>query len=247
MYNGKRIWKFIFVSQNLALFPFNNSANIATSDDGWYVDAGVVVDGLGGNDKITGTSIYELGIYNDGTINTGKGNDTIKGTGYYSGIYNDGTINTGAGNDTITGAGSGIVNYGTINTGTGNDTITGTSSTGTDDYSGIIYNDGTINTGDGKDIVDALEGGFAGNGTTYLDAGNDTLKGFGAGNFYGGAGTDKLIFGEGTYVINGSTVVFNGATMNVNQFEKIGGANGGLFTFQDGTLTVSSTGVGTFG
>jgi len=149
-----------------------------------------------------------------------------------------------AGNDKIEGGGGrtgfGIYNGGTINTGTGNDTITGSGSTG-------IYNDsGTINTGDGKDIVDALEGGFAGNGTTYLDAGNDTLKGFGAGNFYGGAGTDKLIFGEGTYAISASTVVFNGVTMNVNQFEKIGGANGGLFTFQDGTLTVSSTGVGTF-
>ena len=123
----------------------------------------------------------------------------------------------------------------------GNDIIKGTSSTDSG-----IFNNGTINTGAGKDIVDALEGGFDGNGTTYLDAGNDTLKGFGTGNFYGGAGTDKLFFGEGTYVISGSTVVFNGATMNVNQFEKIGGANGGLFTFQDGTLTVSSTGVGTF-
>ena len=134
-----------------------------------------------------------------------------------------------------------------INALAGNDIIKGTSTyfTGTSTYAGI-FNYGTIKTGDGNDIVDALEGGFDGDGTTYLDAGNDTLKGFGTGNFYGGAGTDKLFFGEGTYVISGSTVVFNGATMNVNQFEKIGGANGGLFTFQDGTLTVSSTGVGTF-
>ena len=200
-----------------------------------------------GKDTITGTGTGDFyGIGNDGTINTGAGNDRITGTGG-TGIYNDdGTINTGDGNDIIKGTsstGSGISNYGTINTGDGNDRITGTGGTGSG-----IYNDddGTINTGDGNDIVDALEGGFDGEGTTYLDAGNDTLKGFGTGNFYGGAGTDKLFFGEGTYVISGSTVVFNGATMNVNQFEKIGGANGGLFTFQDGTLTVSSTGVGTF-
>ena len=172
------------------------------------------------NKADTAISVTGWEVLEGVVINALAGNDIIKGTSStYYGIFNDGTINTGDGNDRITGTGgtgSGISNY------------------------------GTINTGDGNDIVDALEGGFDGDGTTYLDAGNDTLKGFGTGNFYGGAGTDKLFFGEGTYVISGSTVVFNGATMNVNQFEKIGGANGGLFTFQDGTLTVSSTGVGTF-
>ena len=211
------------MANNLKSFKFTNKADTAISVTGWEVLEGVVINALAGNDIIKGTSSTDSGIGNYGTINTGDGKDTITGTGTgdFYGIGNDGTINTGAGNDRITGTGG---------TGSG------------------IYNDddGTINTGDGNDIVDALEGGFAGNGTTYLDAGNDTLKGFGTGNFYGGAGTDKLFFGEGTYVISGSTVVFNGATMNVNQFEKIGGANGGLFTFQDGTLTVSSTGVGTF-
>ena len=253
------------MANNLKSFKFTNKADTAISVTGWEVLEGVVINALAGNDIIKGTGIFNYGriktgdgkdtitgtgdfygIGNDGTINTGAGNDRITGTGG-TGIYNDdGTINTGDGNDIIKGTsstGSGISNYGTINTGDGNDRITGTGGTGSG-----IYNDddGTINTGDGNDIVDALEGGFDGDGTTYLDAGNDTLKGFGTGNFYGGAGTDKLFFGEGTYVISGSTVVFNGATMNVNQFEKIGGANGGLFTFQDGTLTVSSTGVGTF-
>ena len=211
------------MANNLKSFKFTNKADTALSVTGWEVLEGVVINALAGNDIIKGTSSTYYGIFNNGTINTGAGNDTIIGTG--------------------TGNFYGILNYGTINTGDGNDRITGTGGTGTG-----IYNDddGTINTGDGNDIVDALEGGFDGDGTTYLDAGNDTLKGFGTGNFYGGAGTDKLFFGEGTYLISGSTVVFNGATMNVNQFEKIGGANGGLFTFQDGTLTVSSTGVGTF-
>ena len=230
------------MTNNLKSFKFTNKADTAISVTGWEVLEGVVINALAGNDIIKGTSSTDSGIGNYGTINTGDGKDTITGTGTYSGISNYGTINTDTGNDTIIGTGDfyGIFNEGTINTGAGNDTIIGTS-TGTG-----IFNDGTIDTGAGNDIVDALEGGFDGDGTTYLDAGNDTLKGFGTGNFYGGAGTDKLFFGEGTYVISGSTVVFNGATMNVNQFEKIGGANGGLFTFQDGTLTVSSTGVGTF-
>ena len=207
------------MANNLKSFKFTNKADTAISVTGWDVLEGVVINARAGNDIIKGTSSTYSGIFNNGTINTGTGNDTITGTGDFYGIFNDGTINTGDGNDRITGTGG--------------------------DFYGI-FNYGTIKTGDGNDIVDALEGGFDGDGTTYLDAGNDTLKGFGTGNFYGGAGTDKLFFGEGTYVISGSTVVFNGATMNVNQFEKIGGANGGLFTFQDGTLTVSSTGVGTF-
>ena len=233
------------MANNLKSFKFTKKADTAISETGWEVLEGVVINALAGNDIIKGTSTRRRrAILNYGTINTGAGKDTIIGTstGTYSGISNYGTINTDTGNDTIIGTstGIGIFNNGTIDTGDGKDTITGTG-TG---YG--ILNYGTINTGAGKDIVDALEGGFDGDGTTYLDAGNDTLKGFGTGNFYGGAGTDKLFFGEGTYVISGSTVVFNGATMNVNQFEKIGGANGGLFTFQDGTLTVSSTGVGTF-
>ena len=209
------------MASNLKSFKFTKKADTAISVTGWEVLEGVVINALAGNDRITDTSSTYSGIFNDGTINTGDGNDTITGTG--------------------SGYGIGISNNGIIKTGAGDDIIKGTSS-----YSSGISNYGTINTGAGKDIVDALEGGFAGNGTTYLDADNDKLKGFGTGNFHGGAGTDKLFFGEGTYVISGSTVVFNGATMNVNQFEKIGGANGGLFTFQDGTLTVSSTGVGTF-
>ena len=145
---------------------------------------------------------------------------------------------------------------GTINTGDGNDTIAGTSTRSSGRFFGI-YNDSIIKTGAGNDTVNALKGGFGTEpystvaGKIYLGAGNDKLKGFGAGRFYGGTGTDKLFFGEGTYVISGSTVVFNdgrfnGKTMKVFEFEKIGGANGGHFDFQNGTLTVNAAGVGTF-
>jgi hypothetical protein len=34
--------------------------------------------------------------------------------------------------------------------------------------------------------------------------------------------------------------------MTVNEFEKIGGSNGGIFNFTDGTLTVNANGVATF-
>lgn len=321
-------------AQNLALVPFNNRANTAVSYIGWYVDSGVVVDALGGDDTITGTIAGGEGVYNDGTINTGAGNDTVRGTSaggegigidvgivnqgkintgadndtirgtgeYYGifnnknstintgadddiirgasasgiGIFNGGTINTGADNDTITGiitgtsvGGEGIFNNGTINTGSGNDTIRGTgdlfgienrgtinTGTGNDTITGTstgidsgIYNYGTIDTGTGTDVVESLKGGFRsllGVGETYLRADNDILKGFGTGSFYGGTGKDKLLFGKGTYEISGSTVVSGGVTMNVFEFEKIGGANSGLFNFQNGMLTVNAAGVGTF-
>ena len=237
------------MARNLALFLFDNSANIATSSDGWYVEAGVVVDTLDGDDKITGTVSSLDGIDNKGTINTDKGDDAITGASIGDdGIDNVGTINTGKGDDTIIGIAiradgidDGIDNVGTINTSKGDDTIAGTS-IGDDG----IYNEGTINTGEGNDIVNALIGGFGGNGNTYLGGNNDTLKGFGTGSFYGGTGIDQILFGQGTYTVSGTIIVSDGLTMNVNEFETIGGSNGGLFAFKDGTLTVDSGGVGTF-
>jgi hypothetical protein len=72
------------------------------------------------------------------------------------------------------------------------------------------------------------------------------LKGFGAGAIFdGGAGTDKIKFGEGTYTINGTTI--NGV-MNVTGFEFIGGTSniGNPFAFANDTLTVDNTGYTTF-
>ena len=261
---------------DLRYVKFTNRADKTISDDGWTLS--VKINALGGADKITGYGYigisntgtiytaegndtiagksYYYGISNTGTIDTGKGNDTIIGTSRISvAISNDGTIYTGEGNDTITGKGgttvdrlNAIYNAGTINTGKGDDKITGTGNAG---YG--ILNVGTIDTGEGNDIVDALKGGFARGGKTYLGKGNDTLKGFGEGEFHGGSGKDKMLFGEGTFIITGSTIIQDGrttdygiVTMNVNQFEQIGGAKGGLFDFRDGTLTVNAAGVGTF-
>ena len=222
--------------------------------DGIQLDKGTINTGDGdniitGNGKYNGIDLY--GFRNDrSSINTGNGNDTISGTardrssGTGIDLYRS-SINTGNGNDTITGNGNygiELYNNSSINTGDGNDTITGVGR-----ESGIhIDKNSTINTGDGKDNVDALEGGFCGIGKTYLGAGKDTLRGFGEGNFYGGTGKDKIFFDAGKYRINGSSIKHDGETMKVYEFEKIGGINGGLFDFKDGTLTVDSKGVGTF-
>lgn len=151
--------------------------------------------------------------------------------------------------------GIGIKNEGCIDTGNGDDIITGIGGQnreGRAPLQGIaILNNGRINTGRGDDVVDALAGGFAGTGTTHLGAGNDAMIGFGSGDFHGDDGSDKILLGAGQYQVVGSTIQRTfagglfGPIMNVFDFESIGGANGGLFAFGNGTLTVDGSGVAT--
>ena len=144
---------------------------------------------------------------------------------------------------------SSIANGSALDTGTGNDVVTGMGGA----YGIVILDGNTLDTGDGNDVVDALQDGFGGNGTVRLGAGKDILKGFqkdtvfGIGNFFGGSGRDQILLGEGTYVISGSTIT-NGSsvTMNVSEFEFIGGTKGNQFNFADGTLTVGANGFATF-
>ena len=168
-------------NSNLALFPFTDLADRASSNTGFLIGSVepdglittpiVVVNTFAGDDVITGigtatgNSIENRGIYNFGTIDTGADNDTITGIGNggnADGIRNFGTIDTGTGNDTIkgigNGGGNGIINFGygtiigTINTGDGADTIIGTSITTSDNRPGI-ENYGVINTGGGDDSI----------------------------------------------------------------------------------------------
>jgi hypothetical protein len=225
--------------------------SMGTFSDGIW-NFGMILTGAG-NDRITGIGSRRnntgesYGIDNYGVIFTGTGDDTITGKSsseYGGGIMNERTIDTGDGNDRITGTilgrgfrwAHGIENFGIIDTGLGDDIITGTG----------IFNSDTITAGAGNDIIDALKGGFKSLGTTDLGLGRDTLKGFGTGTFNGGAGIDKILFGQGTYTVTGSTIVSDDVTMNVNEFEKIGGAKGGLFNYANGTLTVTRDGVATF-
>ncbi|MBD2473094.1 hypothetical protein [Nostoc sp. FACHB-145] len=200
---------------------YGGKINTGSGDD--------IITGTGGEFGIVNFSLSKLDgtILRQGIIDTGAGNDTITGTGN-SGIGNGGIINTGTGNDTIigTGSSSGISNSGIINTGTGNDTITATGSFSR------IDNSGTIRTEAGNDIVDALTGGFVGNGSILVGDGNDIVKGFGSGLFDGGNGKDQLLFDSGTYTLSGSanssgfyTISYGATDMLVQNFELISSAN----------------------
>lgn len=203
---------------------------------------GTIMMGVG-DDRINITSpasITLVTILNSGNILTGSGDDRIFGTnndiGTFPlfnsiGIGNGGSIHTGIGHDRITGTGGnyGVVNSGTINTADGNDVITGNGATkGIENY-------GSILTGDGSDSVNALRGGFSGLGTTNLGSGSDILRGFGTGTFYGGPGSDTLIFNPGIYTITAAAPGFYqitnlGVQMTVSSFERFGaGADVPLF------------------
>jgi hypothetical protein len=103
--------------------------------------------------------------HDDGTLNTGDGDDIILGIhnlsedaisdrAFGSGIsISEGSsINTGEGNNLITGISQtnrGIeTSNSDIDTGDGNDTITGIGTT-----EGIRFSDGFIDTGNGNDII----------------------------------------------------------------------------------------------
>jgi len=109
-------------------------------------------------------------------METAEGNDIITSNGV---IYNEGIINTGNGNDSIIVEG----------TGTG--------------Y-GIYNNGGAINMGEGNDSIIANEGFESApnsSGAWFLGEGEDYIKGYGNGDFYGGNGNDTLELTSGTYTV----------------------------------------------
>ncbi len=88
-----------------------------------------------------------------------------------------------------------LENFHFIETGDGNDTITST---------GVIYNEGFINTGDGADFIIAnggFQSGLNNSGRVFLGEGDDYIKGFDSGDFYGGNGNDTLELTPGTYTV----------------------------------------------
>jgi len=133
-----------------------------------------------GNDSITAdTDFPNRALENFNFIGTGDGNDIITSTGV---IYNEGVIETGNGDDSI------IVD-GPVQTGFG--------------Y-GIYNNGGAINTGNGNDSIIANEGFESApnsSGAWFLGEGEDYLKGYGSGDFYGGEGNDTLELTPGTYTV----------------------------------------------
>jgi hypothetical protein len=181
-----------------------------------------------------------VGINNGGTINTGEGADSISVEedftnrgGVFLGDGNDlinsdflenfNAIEAGDGNDSIIGS---IYNEGVINTGNGNDSITG--------Y-GIYNNGGAINMGNGNDSIIASQGfesGSNSSGAWFLGEGDDYIKGYGSGDFYGGNGNDTLELTPGTYTVGiwgegGESPIFTKGNqlMITSEFEKLKAGN----------------------
>jgi hypothetical protein len=201
------------------------------------------------NDIITGSSIYSEGI-----INTSSGEDSIISQGMlinYGGVFledgndsividtdfptyglsNSNVIETGDGNDIITSTGI-ISNVGVINTGNGDDSIIvdgGVDNGGT--RYGINNYGGSINTGDGNDSIIANEGFESApnsSGAWFLGEGEDYIKGYGSGDFYGGNGNDTLELTPGTYTVGiwgegGQSPIFTKGDqlMITSEFEKL--------------------------
>jgi len=153
------------------------------------------------------------------------------------GLENFNTIETGDGDDIITSTGV-IYNEGVINTGDGNDYIEGVDIAGTG-Y-GIYNNGGAIITGNGNDSIIANEGFESGpnsSGAWFLGEGDDYIKGFGNGDFYGGNGNDTLELTPGTYTVGiwgeaGESPIFTKGNqlMITSEFEKLK-AGGTIYDF----------------
>ncbi|MEZ0231973.1 MAG: beta strand repeat-containing protein [Methylophilaceae bacterium] len=186
-----------------------------------------------GNDSITGSTVANILIANDGddTVDGGDGNDTIDaGNGNDSVLGGNGTdsITAGAGNDYVDG---GVAND-TIIGGTGLDTLYGGDGAdliyGGNDTLGTDSGFNSIYGGDGNDTIyggnngnliygDNLDGTGTGNDsiiggsaidTIYGGLGNDWLEG-GSGTIadtlYGGDGDDTLTGGAGADSIEGGS------------------------------------------
>jgi hypothetical protein len=148
------------------------------------------------------------GIINRGGVFLGDGNDSIivdADVPNRALVENFNFIETGDGNDIITSTGI-IYNEGIINTGKGDDSIIadeGIDGIGSTEY-GIYNNGGSINTGNGNDPIIAnggFESGLDSSGSVFLGDGEDYIKSFGSGDFYGGNGNDTLELTPGTYTV----------------------------------------------
>jgi hypothetical protein len=215
---------------------------------------GGAIDTGNGDDIIIGivtiSNLSSNGIYNSATINTGNGNDSISanedivnyggvflGNGnnsiivdtdiYQASLTNYNIIEAGDGNDII--STNVIYNEGIINTGNGNDSIIAEG--GLSGVYGIYNNGGAIITGDGNDSIIANEGFESGpnsSGAWFLGEGNDYIKGYGSGDFYGGNGNDTLELTPGTYTVGiwgegGESPIFTKGNqlMITSEFEKL--------------------------
>ena len=242
---------YIFARQLDAGIGINNSGLISTGD---------------GTDTLIAIGYSSEGVYNSETakIDTGLGDDIFRSSSPdWHGFENRGKLSMSDGNDFLSCVStafnyydgsygsslsirSGLKNNGKIYTGAGNDIITARGR-GADAAGYSINNSGLIDTGIGDDVINAVNG-FRGAGTVKLGDGNDTIRGFGSGRFYGAEGIDKILLGTGIYSVSNGFITkanfIDDAKMLVNGIEQIGGINGGLFAMNNGmSIIVNSAGV----
>jgi len=183
---------------------FTNRGGVFLGDDNDSITASMFTS----TSKMLGEiDLLNRALENFNSIETGDGNDIITSNGV---LYNQGVINTGNGDDSI------IVDGGR-------------------DENGIRYgihnNGGAINMGDGNDSIIANEGFQSGpnsSGAWFLGEGEDYIKGFGSGDFYGGNGNDTLELTPGTYTVGiwgegGESPIFTKGNqlMITSEFEKL--------------------------
>jgi hypothetical protein len=176
----------------------NDTITGYSSRSGIITDSGSILDTGNGEDSISFTGSF----INRGRVFLGDGNDSIiQQRSFVPNFDNFNFIGTGDGDDKIWA--NVIYNEGVINTGTGNDSIMVNKDFLTG--GGSIYNNGgRIDTGDGNDSIIADEGfesGLNNSGSVFLGEGEDYIKGFGSGDFYGGNGNDTLELTPGTYTV----------------------------------------------
>jgi hypothetical protein len=219
-------------------FTYTISDGTGTTTASVFVDVGVDLERINETDELTGTPGDDRltggngkgTLINRGAVFLGEGNDSISADTDFPNraLENFNFIGTDDGNDTITSRGV-LYNEGIINTGNGDDSIIvegGVDSTGTG-Y-GIYNNGGNINTGNGNDTIIANEGFESGpnsSGSVFLGDGEDYIKGFGSGDFYGGNGNDTLALTPGSYTVGrwdtGTTFTKGDKLMITSEFEKL--------------------------
>ena len=201
--------------------------------------------------QIESTRQAAIDIDQNSAIKLGNGDDILKGT-----------IATNTPPTSWVTSLFGILNMGLIDTGGGDDTITGIhlKKTGMG-----ISNSGTIVMGDGDDLIDALTGGFSGDGYIDMGSGINTVMGIGDQTIDGGGNEkNKILLGAGKYqivnqegeglyksmglgafsisdlnVTTGIPVV-----MDIDGFGLIGGAGkqASLLRIREGTLVIGNNG-----
>lgn len=236
-------------------FTYTISDGTGTATASVFVEVGVDLDGSNGTDGLTGTpgddrlnaGNGKTTFTNRNAVLLGDGNDSISASADFpnSAIENFNFIGTGDGDDTITSGGV-IYNEGIINTGNGDDFIIADGGGNCTCTTYSIYNNGgNINTGDGNDSIIADKGfksAANSSGSVFLGEGEDYIKGFGSGDFYGGNGNDTLELTPGSYTVGISdtsrTFTQGDQLMITSEFEKL--IAGGT-TYDFSSLTAGQT------